>query len=58
VAQDLHDTIRVERDGFTAVFIIDHPSANAISSAVVAGCSRRSSMLRRTCPAAPVVISG
>jgi enoyl-CoA hydratase/carnithine racemase len=37
VAQVLHDTVRVERDGVIAVIVIDHPPANAISGAVVAG---------------------
>lgn len=37
MAQVLHDVIRVERDGAIASVTIDHPPANAISGAVVAG---------------------
>lgn len=37
MATVLHDTVRVERDGALAVITIDHPPANAISRAVVAG---------------------
>ena len=37
MAQVLHDVIREERDGATTTLAIDHPPANAISGAVVAG---------------------
>ena len=33
----LHDTVRLDRDGALAIVTIDHPPANAISRAVVAG---------------------
>ena len=37
MARVLHDVIRVDRDGVVAVVTIDHPPANAVSGAVVAG---------------------
>ena len=37
MAQVLHDVIRVDRDGIVTIVTIDHPPANAISGAVVAG---------------------
>lgn len=37
MAQVLHDVIREERDGVVSTLTIDHPPANAMSSAVVAG---------------------
>jgi cyclohexa-1,5-dienecarbonyl-CoA hydratase len=37
VSQVLHDVIRVTRDGAVATFTIDHPPANAVNGAVVAG---------------------
>jgi len=40
VATILHDTVRVERDGALAIVTIDHPPANAISRAVVAGITQ------------------
>jgi cyclohexa-1,5-dienecarbonyl-CoA hydratase len=36
----LHDTIRVERDGALTIVTIEHPPANAISRAVVAGITQ------------------
>ncbi len=36
----LHDTVRVEREGALAIVTIDHPPANAISRAVVAGIAQ------------------
>jgi enoyl-CoA hydratase len=40
VSTVLHDTVRVERDGALAIVTIDHPPANAISRAVVAGVTQ------------------
>jgi enoyl-CoA hydratase len=40
VSTVLHDTVRVERDGALAIVTIDHPPANAISRAVVAGITQ------------------
>ncbi len=40
MATILHDTVRVERDGALAIVTIDHPPANAISRAVVAGITQ------------------
>ncbi|MGH7687406.1 MAG: enoyl-CoA hydratase/isomerase family protein [Candidatus Dormibacteria bacterium] len=37
MAQVLHDVVREEREGGTSTLTIDHPPANAISSAVVGG---------------------
>lgn len=37
MAQVLHDVIREEREGGTSTLAIDHPPANAITGAVVAG---------------------
>jgi enoyl-CoA hydratase len=37
VSTVLHDTVRFERDGALAIITIEHPPANAISRAVVAG---------------------
>jgi cyclohexa-1,5-dienecarbonyl-CoA hydratase len=40
VSTDLNDSVRVERDGALAIVTIDHPPANAISRAVVAGITK------------------
>ena len=58
MAQVLHDVIRVERDGATAVFTIDHPPANAINGAVVSGIDEALSQAEDDASCRAVIITG
>jgi enoyl-CoA hydratase len=58
VAEVLHDVIRVERDGPVAIATIDHPPANAISGAVVAGLSEALASLEADDGCRALVITG
>ena len=58
MAQVLHDVIRVERDGRTAVVTINHPPANAVSGAVVAGLREALSQAEADTGCRALVITG
>lgn len=58
MAQVLHDVIRVERDGATALATIDHPPANAISGAVVAGLAEALAQAEEDTSCRALVITG
>src|ERR1700694_1149869 len=58
VAEVLHDVIRVERDGPVAIATIEHPPANAISGAVVAGLAEALASLEADDGCRALVITG
>ncbi|MFN2581233.1 MAG: enoyl-CoA hydratase/isomerase family protein [Candidatus Dormibacteria bacterium] len=58
MAQVLYDVIRVDRVGAVALFTIDHPPANAVSGAVVAGLSEALGDAERDDSCRAVVITG
>jgi enoyl-CoA hydratase len=58
VSTVLHDTVRVERDGALAIVTIDHPPANAISRAVVAGITQALSDAEADATCRAVILTG
>lgn len=58
MAQVLHDVIREDREGGTSTLTIDHPPANAISSAVVAGLAEGLSRAEADDTCRALVITG
>jgi enoyl-CoA hydratase/carnithine racemase len=58
MADVLHEVIRVERRGATAIATIDHPPANAINGAVVAGLSEALSSAEADTDCRVLVITG
>jgi cyclohexa-1,5-dienecarbonyl-CoA hydratase len=58
VSTVLHDTVRLERDGALAIVTIDHPPANAISRAVVAGITQALSDAEADATCRAVILTG
>ena len=58
MAQVLHDVIKVERDGAVATWTIDHPPANAVNGAVVAGIDEALTEAERDLSCRAVIITG
>jgi len=58
VSQVLHEVIRVERSGRVTVATIDHPPANAVSGAVVAGLSEALAQAEADLSCRALVITG